>query len=258
MKIQVLMSACKVNKIEDLVKGKNINNAIIINQMMPKYKVDKYKNITMYSYGERGLSKSRNRLLEHANGDIGIITDDDITFVKDYETIIEKAYNDNPDADIIIFNFTRGNEEIGGNKSFKYNKITILKVISLQITFKVKKIKEKDIHFDENFGIGATFGSGEENIFLSDCLKKGLKIVHVPIVICSHPDEATTGEKWTEKEIRTKGAVSKRIYKAGLLYRSYLLVTKHKYYKKDFSYAKFNKLFKSGKKEYKTIKKENR
>ena len=36
MKIQVLMSACKVNKIEDLVKGKNINNAIIINQMMPK------------------------------------------------------------------------------------------------------------------------------------------------------------------------------------------------------------------------------
>ena len=255
MKVQVLMSACKVQKIEELVKGKNIKDAVIVNQMMPKYKEDKYKNMTMYSYNEKGLAKSRNRLLENASGDIGIITDDDITFVKDYDKIIEKAYLDNPSADVIIFNFKRGDKEYGGNKKFIYNKITILKVISFQITFRVNKIRENNIKFDENFGIGATFGSGEENIFLADCLKHKLKIVHVPVCICIHPDEPTTGEKWTEKEIRTKGAVSKRVFKLGVLYKSYLLVTKHKYYKKDFSYAKFNKLYKTGKKQYKELSK---
>lgn len=255
MKVQVLMSACKVNKIEDLVKNKNIKNAVIINQMMPKYKEEKYKDMIMYSYDEKGLSKSRNRLLEHATGDIGIITDDDITFVKDYDKLIEKAYLENPKADIIIFSVKRGDEIIGGSKKFTYNKITILKVVSFQITFRVNKVREKGVRFDENFGIGATFGSGEENIFLSDCLKKGLKIIHVPVIICSHPDEATTGEKWTEKEIKTKGAVSKRIYKLGVLYKSYMLITKHKYYKKDYSFAKFNKLYKTGKKEYKKLNK---
>lgn len=254
MKVEVLMSACKVSKIEDIVKNKNIKDAIIINQMMPKYKEDTYKGIKMYSYDEKGLSRSRNRLLEHMSSDIEIITDDDITFEKDYDRIIEKAYKDNPQADVIIFNFKRGNEIIGSKKQFKYNEISILKVISFQITFRKKSIKNNNISFDENFGIGATFGSGEENIFLKDCLDAGLKILHVPIVICTHPDEPTTGEKWTEKEIRTKGAVSKRLYKCGLLYKWYLVLTKYKNYKKGFTMIKFIKLFNEGKKEYKKLK----
>ena len=255
MKVEVLMSACKVKKIEDIIKNKNIKKGIIVNQMMPKYKKDTTKNIAMYSYDEKGLSKSRNRLLENMSGDIEIITDDDITFEKDYDKIIKKAYEDNQDADVIVFNFKRGNEIIGGNKKFTYNKISILKVISFQITFRKNSIKNNNISFDERFGIGATFGSGEENIFLSDCLKKGLKIVHIPVIICTHPDEPTTGEKWTEKEIKTKGAVSRRLYKIGILYKWYMVLTKYNNYKKEFTMPEFIKLFNQGKKEYLEISK---
>lgn len=251
MKVEILMSACKVKKIDDIIKGKNINNCVIVNQLVKKNKTDKKDNVTMYSYDEKGLSKSRNRLLEHMTGDIEIITDDDITFVKNYEKIVKKAYNENPDADIILFNFKRGDEVIGGSNSFEYNKYTILKAISFQITFRKNKIIEKKIHFDEKFGIGAKYTSGEENIFLSDCLKSGLKIIHVPVILCEHPDELTTGEKWSEKEIITKGALSKRIYKFDLLYKLYMTLTKHKYYKNDFSMLEFIKLYNKGRKEYK-------
>ena len=49
IKIEVLMSACKVNSIKDIIKFKNINNGIIINQLMDNEREEKYKNITMYN-----------------------------------------------------------------------------------------------------------------------------------------------------------------------------------------------------------------
>ena len=76
---------------------------------MPKYSVHKSGNYTMYNYNEQGLSKSRNRLLENMTGDIGVITDDDISFTKDALKVIEKAYKET-DADIITFNLPEVND----------------------------------------------------------------------------------------------------------------------------------------------------
>ena len=39
----------------------------------------------MYSYKEKGASKSRNRLLELSKGEINIFADDDIKYVDGYE-----------------------------------------------------------------------------------------------------------------------------------------------------------------------------
>ena len=92
MKIQMLISTVRMDKRSDLsLEEKNIKDAIIINQLMPKYSVHKSGNYTMYNYNEQGLSKSRNRLLENMTGDIGVITDDDISFTKDALKVIEKA-----------------------------------------------------------------------------------------------------------------------------------------------------------------------
>lgn len=252
MKIEVLMSACKVNKISDVVKNKNIKNAIIVNQMMPEYQENQEKNVFMYSYNEKGLSKSRNRLLEHMTGDIEIITDDDVTFLKEYEKIVKDSYKNNPDADIIIFNIKIGDNIKGGNNHFQYNKFSLLSVASCQITFKSKSIKDKKIIFNENFGLGSKYLSGEENIFLNDCLKAGLKIIHVPICIFFHPEEGTTGDIWNELQIKTKGALSYEIFgNLNFLFKYYMAIFKYNDYKNKFSFFKFIKLFNEGIKEYK-------
>jgi len=251
MKIEVLMSTTSRNKIEELdLAKKNIDAAVIVNQFKDKEKVSKSKKAVMYDYPEKGVARSRNRLIEHASGDIGIITDDDITFEKNYKEIIEKAYKEN-DADIIIFNLRKGKDIVGSDKKFYYNKISIMSICSCQITFKIDKIKDNNIMFDERFGIGSTYISGEENIFLKDCLKKGLKILHIPIVINNHPEEETTGENWTDKVIMSKGAFAYRSYREiFLILLFYFSITKHNQYKKNYSFINFMKLFIKGKKEY--------
>ena len=255
MKIEMLISSSRFKKIKDLsLKEKNIKNAVIVNQFMPKESVERDGNYTMYSYNEKGLSKSRNRLLDFMSGDIEVITDDDITFTKDALKVIEKAYEENEDADLIIFNLKKGNDIMGSDKYFTHDKLSIMYVCSCQITFRTESIRKNNIRFDENFGVGSTFVSGEENIFLTDCLNHNLKIINIPIVINSHPEEETTGENWTEAVIKSKGALMYKLRKHKYyIFLMYFAICKHKNYKKNFGFFKFIKLFNKGKKEYKKL-----
>ena len=253
MKVQILMSTCNKKSIQDLhLNEKNIKNCIIINQFAKKYEEEKHNGYTMYSYAEKGLSRSRNRLIEKATTDIGIITDDDVTFVKDYDQIIEYAYKEHPDADIITFNVKMGDKIIGSSNYKKHNRISIMSVSSIQISFRLDSIRNKNIKFDEKFGLGSIYKAGEENIFLNDCLKNGLKIIHIPIVINEHPDVATTGEKWDENLVKAKGAFSYRVLKHFyILFLIYFTFFKYKNYKDSLSIIKFIRVYYQGLKEFK-------
>jgi len=257
MELQVLVSASKQNDLAELVKRNKIDkndNYIIVNQLASKYKEDVFGNIKMYSYDEKGLSKSRNRLIEFASGDIGIICDDDVIMENDYKAIIEKAYIDNPTADVIVFNSRVGDRVVGNNKYRKHNFFSVMSVMSIQVTFKINKIKKNNICFDTDFGLGAKYKGGEENIFLVDCLKKKLKIIHVPIIINTHPT-ITSNEIWNEDTIRAKGAFSHKVLgNLSILFLLYFAFVKYKEYKEDFKMSKFIKIFNEGKKRYKDSK----
>ena len=55
----------------------------------------------------------------------------------------------------------------------------IFRVSSFQLTFKLESIKKYNLKFDENFGAGTENYCGEETIFLSDCLRKKLKLFYI-------------------------------------------------------------------------------
>lgn len=253
MKIDVLMSTMNKEKIEDVItKSKNIKRAIIVCQTDDKDKKNiKFKNYKMYFYQEKGISKSRNRLLQNCESEIGIITDDDISFVADYESLVLDAYKKYNDADIITFNIKIGDKVVGNYKHKRHTKISVLGVVSCQITFKTNSIKNK-VKFDERFGLGTNFKSGEENIFLKEALNKGLKIYHVNTILCTHPAVKTTGEIWNDEVIIGKGALSYRLFgKCSIFFKLYLLIFKYSQYKKSYSIFKFIKLLKQGEMQYK-------
>lgn len=58
-----------------------------------------------------------------------------------------------------------------------------MKLSSVEVAFRLDSIKKNGICFNEYFGAGSRFYMGEENIFLFDCLKRGLKILYVPIKV---------------------------------------------------------------------------
>lgn len=254
MKVQVLMSTCNREKLQELALAKRHirKNCVIVNQFAPSYQEEKKGSCIMYSYPEKGISKSRNRLIEHATGDIGIITDDDITFFPYYDDLLAQAYEDYPDADVITFCTKKGDQILGASKPHRHNLYSIMTVASFQISFRIASIRKHHIKIDEQFGLGSTYKAGEENIFLHDCQKLGLVVRHVPIVINEHPDEATTGEKWDEALVKAKGAFSYRILKAfHPIFFIYFLVFKHKNYREKLNRRAFIKAYRQGVREYK-------
>lgn len=168
---------------------------------------------------ERGLSNSRNMLLDYSDGDISILGDDDIYYLDGYEKIIEQAYLEHPEADIIAFSFT---QELGKDtrrqfpKEKKLGIFGIGKIASVEITFRTQRIKDKGIRFDSLLGLGAEFGSGEENAFLADALRAGLNIRYVPRTICYLKPDPEDRVKWrdgfNEDYFVKKGACFYRIY----------------------------------------------
>ena len=195
MKVEVLISTMNLEKQQDLLKKMCVDGSVIINQTENKHIADiKTGKNKLYSYEEKGLSKSRNRAIKNSNADICIVADDDLKYEDDYEKIVEEGYKKYPDADIIIF-FVDNIDSTRRRKirrEGKINFIASMKVQSVQMTFKRKSIVEKGIKFNKNFGSGAELYCGEENIFLTYCLRKGLKIYYIPKKIATIQNNDST------------------------------------------------------------------
>jgi len=161
----------------------NINsNAIIVNQCERNdYNEFNYndREIKFFSFSEKGVGLSRNNALLRASEEISLFGDDDVRYAADYEKLVLDAFKENPKADVIIFNLlntdpTRPRFKI--EKSYRVRWYNTLKFGMASIAVRTEKIREKNIHFSLLFGGGAKYGCGEDSIFLTDCLKKGLKV----------------------------------------------------------------------------------
>lgn len=166
------------------------------------------------SFNEYGLSKSRNRAIHHATSDIALIADDDVSFCENYENKIKTAFDQFPDADILTFKILTPSGQPYKNYSeeaFKHTRSSIFKVSSVEIVIKLDKVREAQLQFDEQFGLGSTYPSSEEMIFLNDALDKGFNMYFIPEYIVCHPVESS-GKVLDESFFRSKGALVRRLY----------------------------------------------
>ena len=82
----------------------------------------------------------------------------------------------------------------------------------MELVFKRESLTDTNLQFDENFGLGAKFFMGEEAIFVSDGIKKGLKIGFIPEKLLSH-SQPSTGHKTLISEVYyVQSAVFYRIF----------------------------------------------
>lgn len=223
-KVQVLLSVMNIKskkQYEELLnENKIVGNVIAVNQIEDKqelFNIDQGHQ-KIYSYHEKGASKSRNRLLENATGDICIFADDDTIYVENYEKIIKEEYAKNPKADMIIFwaeNANSKREKIKkiGNKKINY--LDIMKIRTYEISTKketLEKLKNANIKFDINFGPTGVFSKGEETIFMSEILKSGINIYSTTkkIATVSH-NKSTWFKGYNEKFLYDQGAIFYKI-----------------------------------------------
>lgn len=120
MDMQVLVAA--VDKDVDALAGQmNLETeAVIVNQCDSfgyREYLHKGKKIRCFSMKERGVGLNRNTALMHAGREILLFSDEDIVFYPGYHRTVLKAFEENPDADIITFNF-----KVDPTRATYYNK----------------------------------------------------------------------------------------------------------------------------------------
>lgn len=257
MSVEVLVSTMYSNI--DIVKDMNIyGSCTIINQCdIDNFETDiqDKKKIKFISSRERGLSKSRNLAISNAEEEILVLADDDIIYVDNYENIIKEQYSKNKEYDIIVFQVEGINKKFKNyyKKEKELNYLTSMKVSSVEITLRRSSIIKAGVKFNELLGAGSKYSMGEENTFLFECLKKGLRIKYVPIKIANlYIGESSWFNGFNEKYFFDRGAVFTAMSSKLWLILSIQFVIRHRNICKDrIGILKSIKLMIEGHKSYK-------
>jgi len=221
--VEVLVSTMNQRNTDIAGKMNLSSNCLIINQSdFENKEISQEDNYTIkfFSYHERGLSRSRNRALDNASGDLCIFADDDLIYDSNYVEKIKTAYSSLPDADIIIFNVPSKNSKRPSNIRYNTTRLGFLdtmKVASYQISFRRRSIIKNNIRFNVLFGAGSRYYCGEENIFLYKCLNKKMVVYHYPTRIAEVEQNTSTWFNGYDKEyFISRGAIfyemSRRYY----------------------------------------------
>lgn len=263
MKIEHIVSTMNRDEFSFLSELKMQAPCLVVNQNKPEkefaYSLEKVE-ARIICTPEKGLSRSRNKLIENAVGDVLIIGDDDVEYKPDYLDYIKKAYEKLPNADIIVFRFTNDKEK---ETRARYSKIKRLKLFniskcaSVEITFRRESIIKSGVRFNNEIGLGTRLATGEENAFLADALRAGLKIYHYPKTICYAEEAHTLGDiKNVEEYLTSKGGAYHCIYKKWFFFfaLAFILIKKRSLFR-GISVKKAYKWMKQGKKQYKLLEK---
>ncbi len=257
MKVEFLVSTMHQSDLSIVKKMNILSNALLINQNdknnnVIESDVNAYK-IKMISVVDRGLSKSRNLALENASADYCMLADDDVVYYNNAHKIIARCHDKYPEYDIIAFNIKNFKDRfLKKNKCVKINWLTAMKLSSVQLSFKLQSIKKNKIRFNKDFGAGAKYICGEENIFLNDCLKAGLKILYVPKTLGELTEsESTWFNGFNEVFFRSKGAIFTALSRRmSLILILQFVLRKHNEYKNDMDLISAMKFMLAGRREY--------
>lgn len=223
MKVQVLVAAMH-QKDHSLLEKMNIRSDAIIANQCDHDSIENFEwnghKIRYLNFAERGVGLNRNNALMRADGDICLFADDDMVYTDDYVQVVTKAFEQCPDADVLIFNLIEPvKTRCVIEKISRVNYLNFLRYGTARVAVKKESVRKHGIYFNQCFGGGTEHCHGEDNLFLATCLKKGLKMYAFPAYIAKlteeRPSSWNTG--YDEKYLRDQGVLyrtlSRRLWK---------------------------------------------
>ena len=237
MKIQVLVATMEQTD-HSLPQKMGIQCDAIIGNQCDYNSIETFEyrvhTIKYLNFAERGVGLNRNNALMRATGDICLFADDDMVYCEDYIEIIRAAFEEHPNADVIVFNLKEKNAiRKLITKESKVGYLNYLRYGTARLAVKRSSVIKNGIFFNTCFGGGTEHCHGEDTLFLNACLKNKLKVIAVPKYIASLTDERASSwnNGYNEKYIRDQGilfhTLSRRWWKLLCLQDS---VRRHKSY----------------------------
>ncbi|QBP93527.1 glycosyltransferase family 2 protein [Bacillus mycoides] len=172
----------------------------------------KYKQIKL---NRKGLSFARNEGIKHITGGIVTFSDDDCWYPENALELVVKEF-ENRDVEALSFQiFDPESEQY--YKAYRQNSVDVLdfrgvlKISSIEFFINLNKVKKEDLNFDERFGLGAQYPSGEENILLADLLQKKYKVSYINQIIVFHKKKTSETKLISSRTFIGKGPLFKRM-----------------------------------------------
>ncbi len=228
--MEYLVSA--VNAPDDLPERMHLDaDALIVNQ------TDHYDygertcaghRIRRIDTAERGVGLSRNTALQRGGGDILLFSDEDIVYGDGAAKAVLQAFAEHPEADMLLFNvkvaeqrrtyWTESFHRVGLHNCGRYP--------AYSFALRRERMQEVNLSFHQWFGGGARYSNGEDSLFISDCIRRGLRVCAVPVCIGEEiPRPSTWFSGYNEKFFYDRGVLYHYLYGAlaPLMARRFLL-----------------------------------
>ena len=256
MNLQVLVS--NINQTDySLLEKMNIqSDAVVVNQCgKDSYEEFDYKGnkIIWICMSKKGVGLSRNTCLFNATADIVLWADDDLTYEEGYSEQIINAFKENKKADVFCFNVELINscKDLGIHKNntkiARLHFYNSMRYGACVIAARRKAILRERIAYSLIFGGGAEFSSGEDSLFIRDCLNSKLKIYSHTYLLAKIDDSGSTWyQGHNDKLFKDRGMLLAtafpRIYKLLFVYYAF----KMRNLSPNYSFFKIYNLFKEG------------
>lgn len=147
-------------------------------------------NIIYRHVNFKGLSRARNEALKLATGEYFCLMDDDAYYEPDY---LESAIGSLEEKVILsgyIFDTIKEKDFVQYNNKYDMKFVSLRMIMrtcpSAALIIPMKLIGECGM-FDEEFGVGARYGSGEETDLLLRAIDKGFRIKYLRKMRLKHP-----------------------------------------------------------------------
>lgn len=243
MALQLLISALNKNPAELIAQMNIQTDAVLVNQCDEDVcrEIDyKQNRVTVYSKKERGVGLSRNLCLEKATEEYVLFSDDDIVYDDGYEEKVLGAFEKNDAADVLLFNMRVAPERktYWNEKEKSVSRLNCGRYPAYSIAAKRESLKKAGVTFSLLFGGGAKYSNGEDSLFLTDCLRRGLRLfTSTEVLGREEAGESTWFHGFTEKFFFDRGVLFAFLYPktAGLWAFRYV------YLKKDVDSSKIGK-----------------
>ncbi len=169
----------------------------------------------------RGVARSRNHALDLCplDAEIALFADDDGVYERHYIDDLKQFYAQHPEIDLagMMIETFPGERPYSPYYPTELTRIEnpyLARIASAEMSFRPQVIRHAGVRFDTRFGAGSGFiPFGEETVFVSDCLKAGIRVWFSPQYIVRMHCENTIKQlsPYDARRIRVLGAVDMRI-----------------------------------------------
>lgn len=215
-RLQVLVATMHQKDLS-IAEKMNIRCGAVIANQADRNEILVENDVKMITTTTRGVGLNRNIALLAADGDILLFADDDVVYKDDMPQAVLSAFQENPQADALIFGLDMmKNGCVYEKRHLKNRRLHVFNAMrfgTVRIAVRRESLLRANIQFHQKFGGGSPFSSGEDSLFLKACFDRGLRVyAHEYVLGTCAKDTSTWFTGYGEKYFYDKGVLMRHLF----------------------------------------------